>query len=311
MIKRILFALLLFMFAASAWGQRPKAGKIEILTKPEDGEFCFPKINKAGTKVFFSTPSYTGLYSFDLKNRNIVKLTDERGAGYQSAVNRDGTEIIYRTYHIEKGRRYFSLIKQDLLDNKKTVLENSIRDISPAEYLDNESIAYIKNLQIKKISSDAGLIKKSSTGNSAFVQIENKKIALYNGDEKILLAPKGEGSYIWPEISPDGQRLLFKKLGDGCYISDLQGNIISDQGDINAPHWSPDGNWIVYMADKDDGYRLTESDIHIRNIQNGRDINLTSTKDIIEIYPEWGRENNTIVFCSEKGQIYLMHLNWN
>ena len=284
--------------------------KTKALTAQEEGEFCFPKMNKIGTKVFFSNPNYMGLYVYDLNRNSLLKLNDDLGSGNNYSINSDGTEGIYRTYNLINGRRFFSLIKQNFENNDKVILEKSIRNLSPAMYADDQTIVYSVNKNLKKSRLGSSLNKKIDS-DIPFVSIEDRKIVLFMGEQKTFLEPRGAGSYIWPELSPDGKKILFKKLGDGCYISDLEGNIISSIGDINAPHWSPDGNWIVYMDDKDDGYKLISSEIHIINVESKKDYKLTDTIDRIEIYPQWGPDKNSIVFSSARGQIFLMHLKWD
>ncbi len=65
------------------------------------------------------------------------------------------------------------------------------------------------------------------------------------------------------------------------------------------------------MDDKDDGYKLISSEIHIINVESKKDYKLTDTIDRIEIYPQWGPDKNSIVFSSARGQIFLMHLKWD
>ena len=93
--------------------------------------------------------------------------------------------------------------------------------------------------------------------------------------------------------------------GGGTYICDLSGKILVDLGNIHAPKWSPDGKWIVYMDDKDDGYNFTSSEIHVISSDGKWDIPLTSTENEIELYPAWGPQNE-IVYSTESGRIYLL-----
>ena len=310
MLKKIFICFALVLFYANGNGQTVAVTETKALTGTQDGEFCFPQMNRQGGKVFFSTPNYVGLYEYDLAQGRLSVLNTEMGAGYHYSINSEGTEGVYRTYEISNGRRYFSLIKQDFKSLKKTVLEKSQRDLTPAAYVNEQTIAYAKNNALQARQLKPSLNKSGSPAEPLFVCIENKKIALFDDKGKKVLEPRGTGSYIWPEISPDGQKLLFKKPGDGCYVSDLQGNVLSSLGNINAPHWSPDGKWVVYMDDRDDGYRLLASEIHIKNIETKEDIQLTDSKERIEIYPQWGADINTIVFATAKGQIYLMQLKW-
>ena len=305
--RSLIFLLLSFAFSPA---QTVSVKSVEPLTTAQDGIFSFPQFSRDGTKIIFTTPSHKGLYIMDIKERKIIRLSNEPGAGYQPWINGDGSEVIYRTYQLEKGRRFYSLIKFNTNALQKKVLENHVRSLSTPQYLNQGEVGYIKSRTLLKKIEALSLNKKVISHWETLVLIENRKLALFMDGQKKILQPAGPGSYIWPEIAPDGRRLLFKKLGDSCYISDLQGKIILSLGNIDAPHWSPDGEWIVYMADKDDGYRLTASEIHLIRSDGRKNITLTHTNDVIELYPRWGKDNNTIIFCSAKGQIFLMELEW-
>ena len=301
---------LVLLLALNVFAQDVRVVSIEAVTKVSDGIFCCPQMDESGTGLFFTTPGYKGLYYYDLIKQNRIQISDDLGAGYEPAINSDGTETLYRTYSIKDGRRYYSIVKVNTRTKEKTLLENARRVLSVPRLFTDGTIAYSLHSILKKNTRYTIRPDKQNSGTQAAVFIENRKIALFVNGQKRLLEPRGSGSYIWPEISPSGKHLLFKKLGDGCYVSDLEGRIISSLGNINAPQWSPDGYHIVYMKDTDDGRRITSSEIHIINADGSNDVQLTSTENSIELYPRWGNDTNTIVFSTAKGQIYLMHLEW-
>ena len=86
---------------------------------------------------------------------------------------------------------------------------------------------------------------------------------MYEDSNPITLNFSEGSQYLWASLSPDQSKILFTKAGEGTYTSDLQGNILVEFGNANAPRWSPDGNWIVYMNDKDNGYYYTASEIFV------------------------------------------------
>jgi Tol biopolymer transport system component len=124
----------------------------------------------------------------------------------------------------------------------------------------------------------------------------------------MILAPLGEGNYIWPSVSPDGTKLLFTRAGKGTYFYDLQGNILANLGHANAPQWSPDGKWILFMKDYDNGTDVKSSDIFAYNLLNSQTTQLSDTKDIHEMYPQWSSDGQKVIFNSADGKIFLMEL---
>jgi len=165
----------------------------------------------------------------------------------------------------------------------------------------------MENSSLKNLSAaTSGKLEKLSK--NIGIYIENRKIVLIKDGEKNLLEPFGKGIYIWPSLSPDGTKLLFTKGGKGTYISDLQGNILQEIGYANAPKWSTDGNWLVYMKDHDDGTDFTASDIFVYSVKDKKEYRITATDDRIEMYPSWNEEMTKIVFETTIGIIYIAEI---
>ncbi len=307
---KIVFLALFIIPALNAAAQNVRVVSNEALTNEADGMFCCPQMDKTGNKLFFTTPGYKDLYYYDLINPEIDRIAEGFGAGYEPALNNDGTETVCRTYTIKDGRRFYSIININTQTKEKTVLQKERRALSVPRIFADGTIAYALHSSLKKNTKFTSQKKKQNPETQKAVFIENQTIVLFEGDKRRTIEPRGPGSYIWPELSPSGKSLLFKKLGDGCYVSALNGQILSSLGNINAPHWSPDGKHIVYMADTDDGQQITASEIHIMKADGSHDIQLTATEDKMELYPRWGNDSNTIIYNTEKGQIYLMRLEW-
>jgi len=310
MKKTIYFTLLVFLMMAILPAQQTlKVERIEALTQKEQGEFSFPKLTPDGSKVIFSGPKFTGLFMFDLEKRTIETLNNEVGAGYEFQISDDGQFVVYRSFTFKKGRKFYSLKKQNLLDRSVSVLEKESRELSPPRVV-NGKIIYLRNDTPLKIDiSSSPQLQKTTTSFSRSVFVRKRTIVLVEGDRQRELKPLGEGIYLWPRLSPDGSKLLFTFAGDGTYISDLEGNILTRIGYANAPVWSPDGQWIAYMVDHDDGHIYTDSEIFISSVDGKQKIQLTNTKDIIEMYPNWGsKELTKLVFSSLNGQIFLATL---
>lgn len=117
------------------------------------------------------------------------------------------------------------------------------------------------------------------------------------------LAPAGDVLYVWISVSPDGEQLLFTALGKGCFISDLEGNILKDLGQLNAPKWV-NKDWIIGMNDQDDGHMTNSSDLFAYHLGTERKQNLTSDSDAIAMYPHVSPGMDRIIFKNEKGELF-------
>jgi len=299
--------LILYCFTyLTIYSQQVIVVKEVKLTAIEDGQFFYPKVSPDGEKVLFTSDDYKGLWIKQLNENRFVKLNDADGAGYEPQFNPSSDEIIYRSDKFIDGKRYSSLSVQKIDSKEKMILEKDVRNLYPPKSVGGNSIVYLKNDALKKYSSSSSLSK--SPMNSPAAYIENSKIVLFTDGEKRILSPLGEGNYIWPSVSPDGQKLLFNLAGRGTFVSDLDGNIISDLGYANYPSWSRDSKWIVFMEDYDDGYQITSSEIGVVSVDGNSRFQLTESSDRIELYPAWSPSSDEIVFHTDKGEIYKLTL---
>lgn len=117
------------------------------------------------------------------------------------------------------------------------------------------------------------------------------------------LAPVGDVLYVWISVSPDGEQLLFTALSRGCFISDLEGNILKELGQLNAPSWV-DKDWVIGMNDQDDGHMTTSSDLLAYHLGSELKQNLTSDSDAIAMYPSVSPGMDRIIFKNEKGELF-------
>ena len=309
MQKRLIPTLILIFFTISLNAQNLVVSEIKQVTSLEKGVFHFPKLFPGGTKILMSTENYNGLYYYDLEMNSMATVTAASGAGYEPVISGDGSAIIYRVSEYKNRRRYSSIIKQDLISGTSRIMITDRRSLSTPRLGSANEIILLDNTDLQRLT----LSEQAKTANQAaqishkpVAFIENTAIILISAGEKKMIQPMGEGHYIWPSVSPDGQRLLFTKMGEATYITDLDGSNPVSLGRANAPGWSPDGNWVVFMDDKDDGYVVLESDIFAVSADGQQKIRLTDTSDRIEMDPEWGYEMDKLVFASDRGEIFLM-----
>ncbi len=302
-ILGIVFGLALILSAQNTL----KVEKIEALTSLDQGEFFYPKLTPDGKKVVVTGPKFIGLFVLDLQKNALETLNTETGAGYDFQITNDGQYVVYRPFEFKKARKFYSLKMQNLQDKSIKVLESEQRELSPPRVVGNK-ILYLKKEQPAAVTIGNQIQSSNAQSSNKTVFVRNRTIVLVDGNVKRELKPLGEGIYLWPKLSPDGQRIVFTYAGDGTYVCDLNGSILTKIGYANAPTWSPDGKWIAYMVDHDDGHFYTDSEIFISSADGLQKIQVTNTKDVIEMYPNWGSDLSKLVFSTLKGQIFLATL---
>ncbi len=234
-------------------------------------------------------------------------LPDENGAGYEYSLTPDDKIIYYRVDNYVNGKKYSSIKSKDIKNQEEKSIIKDQRDLSTPIVLQNGKVAFSLNDNLESKPAEEN-IKNILSQNDVLVFIENSKIALYVSGQKRILTPMGEGNYIWPSVSPDKSKLLFTLAGKGTFISDLNGASIFPIGFADAPKWSADSKWVVFMVDKDNGDYVTSSDIYISSADSQIKIKLSDTSDKIEMYPAINSAGNKIVCNTYDGEILLIEL---
>ncbi len=218
-----------------------KVKQINQITDLSKGEFYCPKFSPVDSKLFFTSSNYQGIWYYDFETQKINNITSQDGAGYEFIFSPDGKNIIYRTQKYDGMKNYYSIIEQNISTKEIKNIEIDRADLYPPQLTSDNKISDAVNSEWSsyEISTNQNKLQKSMS--KPVVIIDNQKIVLFRDGVKKILAPLGDGNYIWPSVSPDNQKILFAFAGKGTFVSDLNGNIISSIGTAHAPQWSPDG----------------------------------------------------------------------
>lgn len=265
----------------------------------------FPKFSADDKKVIFSSDNYKGLYKYDLVTKTSSVITEEDGAGYNPLVLDDET-ILYRTTNYKKGRKFHSLFSKDIKTNNETELVREERNLRlPNQHLGSNVLYRIDDrTEAHSFSSDK-LLKGQAT---KAVYSENGELRLIEDDRTTILNPLGKGVYVWESMSPDGNMVMFTLGAKGTYICDLEGNILDRIAEAHYPRFSPNGKYISYMVDTDDGHNYLSSDIYVYSLSSKESYQITNTDDQIEMFAEWSNESNQLVYHTLEGKIIISTL---
>lgn len=307
--KHLYFCIILILISNTIFSQSVSViGKDEI-TSSADGEFYNPQFNYKGDKILFTGDSFKGLWLFETAKNSLKKLNDNPGAGYNPVFSSDDQSVYFRSDRFENMTRISSMYKQNLNSGKiDIILKDQNNLLAPLKSTGNTVLGFNSN---EVIPLEKNQLNKTGVDNESIVFINDSKIVYQSGSLKKTLAPLGEGNYIWPSLSPDGKYLLFTKAGKGTYVSDLNGVVLYDLGKANYPVWGKEGNWVVFMEDKDDGQNIISSDIKIISLETLQIFNLTNTSDVIEMYPDYCAAADAVVFHTLTGKIIKLNLKFN
>jgi Tol biopolymer transport system component len=227
-------------------------------------------------------------------------ISNEPGAGYEPAVTADGNKVFYRSDDFRDNRKYSSVWSYDIATGNRELLLERGRGVNPPAVTGNAVL--LKSDSEMRIEQRGPVLKSGSA--RTFVVIEEMMPVLYRGDERKELMPNGDGFYIWASLSPDGTMILYNYQGRGSYICSTDGKIMHDLGRINAPRWF-NNTIVIGMDDKDDGHRITSSDLVYYSLGEKKLVSLTSTPERSEMFP-FAVDSRRIAFCTDNGEIYIM-----
>lgn len=308
MKKSLIGLMVLGILLSTAFAQKINVlGKIRV-SDDTNMNFTGPQFSPDGTKILFSEVGFKGLWLYDVAGKTTTQINDLAGAGYEPVFSPDGRKVYFRTDNYVNYKRYSSLAVQTIADRQIEYLVKDVRRLSTPALIDKQTVVYRqdKNLNAVNTATMEKALAKSVTETYAF--IEDQKIVLVNKGVRQELTPAGPGNYIWLSLSPDRTKMLFTLIGSGTFVSDLAGNVLVKLGKANAPKWSPDGKWILYMVDEDDGHTMTASDIWAVTSDGATKVQLTNTADDIEMYPNWAPAMDKIVCGTDDGRIILINI---
>lgn len=300
-MQKYFLAYLVLILGVSLQGNAQlRVTAIEKLPIDPSGHWGSPRFSPDGQSVFFTDANSNGIWEFALRSRTVRQITADSQAGATFNISSDGSQIVYRrtTYDQRTRSRKQEIVIRGLLDGSTRVVVSD-RNVSVPVFSQN-AVVYSVQGQIKNLSAIA------NDREVAVLGIEDTKIALNRNGKKVLLDPLKDGSYIWPALSPDRQWIVAYEMDRGSFVCDLQGRVMSRLNRRDAAVWSRSGNWLIYMDDKDDGHRVMSSDLHAITHDGKRQVRLTFTDDVMEVYPNCSPTENKIVCSSLEGALYLL-----
>ncbi len=299
MNKTAVTLLLIGLFAGPTHAQL-SITKVEKLPLSSSKEWDAPQFSPDGKRVYFTTADLNGIWEYSIDRRTTRQITADQKCGYGFTFSPDGKKIAYRRTTINKRthRRTQEIILRNLVDGKASV-QASGADLSLPTFTQSNMV-YSVGKQVKNLPT------VSQAGSVSVLGIEGTKIVLLQNGNRVLFDPLGNGSYIWPSLSPDRTQLLAYEMARGAFVCDLHGTVTSRLGKRDAPVWTRDGKWIVFMEDRDDGQQVLSSDLFCISPDGTRSAQLTDTKDVMEMHPQCSPTENKIVCSTMGGEIYVL-----
>lgn len=298
-MKKIL--LIVFVVVAQiTFAQQVKVLSLDKIKETNGGGYYHPQISPNADFLLLTKINYQGLIQFNLAEKNMKILNNEAGAGYGVQISDDGSSVLYKKINLVQNRRHNALIIQNLSTGEKKELIAPTREQITLRFIDSQP-AYVKGKQMV-------IATPKATSSQRVITIEDRKMVIYKNGNRKELTPNGkDASYIWPSISPDGKNIAYTVAGKGTFVCSIDGSSIKSLGKLSAPRWA--GNrYIVGMNDIDDGEKLISSTVSIVSIDGKVKEQLKTPSGVNAMYPNASKDGSKVVFCSDKGEIYIANV---
>ena len=194
----------------------------------------------------------------------------------------------------------------------------SLRSINLGSGQTRELVAPTRNLQGVGINNQAalpvtrgqvtakGFEGKVSDKNGVVLSINNRQLMISRNGKTRNLSPNGKDkSYLWPSLSPDGNKILYYVGAEGAFVCNLDGSNVKPLGMMRAPQWWDDAT-VVGMYDQDDGEFVYASRIVATNLKG--DKQSLTPDSLIAMYPKVSAQAGKIAFSTPDGKAYIINV---
>lgn len=227
-------------------------------------------------------------------------------SGYHADFVPDTDEIVFTSKNF-KGLKSFSLET----GNEQTISDEFgvgyNRSLSPGK------VEYSLKGQVEKMSyvlssKSASAARQVTSKVSVQATRDLRAITVTDVNGERTLQPLGEADYLNIALSPDQSKLIFRVSGLGSYVTDLNGKVLQELGNVEFPKWIDDET-VLYTHTKDDGHNYLSSQIVLKALNDSaKELILTDDQKYVALYPAVNVEGSKVLFHTPVGEVYLIQL---
>lgn len=265
-----------------------------------------------GNKIAYTKAGYKGIWIYDLNTNSSKQITDEIAAGFAFKWSSDSKSILTRVAKYEDLKRY-NAVKVFNIDLEVSSQLTDYKTMMPflPEWTDGDSKVLLPtkdNFEIY-LSGKPKLQYRNNNEKSFFLKDDKIFAENVNTNKLDFFEPIKDVQYINFSLSPDRTKIVLEVMGGNIFVMNVDGTNLTDLGKGNRPRWSSDSRKLIYMITEDDGQDYTASDIYTINTDGTQKINITNTKNRIEMNPCISPDGKKIVFdVYNDGSVYLMNI---
>ena len=264
--------------------------------------------------IILTKKGFTGLYLYDQNKKTTQTISDAMSVGYQYQQIDNGNQLLtkYAAFNEEQNKRKegVKVFNLKTLQPESDILFKESRISLPAVSKKKTSSIKVgvksKMVNVAVASFSEAANKKTSQGfwNKYPLIYTNEGLRLYK-DNKVVEISDMYG--IDAVISPNAKLMCFNDRGILKIRDENQKEQTIGEG-FNAS-WLPNSSAIIYQITKDDGQKITQSDIYLFDLSLNKTFQLTNTIDVLEEYPSVSNDGKKLLYTDiETGILFTAEL---
>lgn len=295
-MKRLLLTLMWIVALVSS-AQQVTVTQVTPLLNDSQAAF-YPSLSSSGDKILFSDADAHGLKMLDFTSQAVTIISDLDGAGFDAKWSTDGA-VYYVTSKIDPNNHlvYRTGMRYDMArKTSDVVLEAQHGAVHPE--VGTRGMALKGTKRSYTSATDRGL-SVYTTG--------SKVVITRNGVEHRYSPVESHAGYLWPSISPNGDKVAFFAAGRGIVVIDLNGTVLAELGNYEMPSWY-NNDYLVAQNTSDDGHQFTSSQILLLKA-DGSFLHELTARTSMTMHPTAG--GGKIAYTTIDGHLSLMTIEIN
>lgn len=299
-MKKILLSAALLLGSLGAWAQLVEINSMQRVALPQGMKVAVPTISPDGSFVVVSDLASSGLTKIDIASGKSAKVT-ANGSALDLRISKDGSQVVFRQTNTGADKlRYTALKSVDLGKGVERTIVAPTRNLNTGIALSGATVTAVENTKVRKAA-----LAGTAEAAAPVVSINYGHLQYTAGGKTVTLDPQGRGSYLWPQLSPDGKKVSYYLAGRGAFVCNVDGTGVKSLGLLRAAKWL-NNDILVGMEDYDNGEYVTASAIVATNLKGVRQT-LTES-NIIAMYPSANAQGNKIAFATAAGEVFIINL---
>lgn len=299
-MRKLLLSIAVLACSAVASAQLLNVGTVQKVNLPQGMAAAQVALSHDGS--FAVINSSNGLVKVDLASGNTTQIA--QSASFSGIkISEDGSTVVFKQPSFQGKLRYTSLKSVNLNTGRETVI------VAPSRNLQGFSVANNNVIAVNKGKSTLKSLNGATAASAPVASINRGALNVTVNGVTRNISPQGTTgmSYLWPSVSPDGNKVLYYLVGQGAFVCNLDGSNPVHIGTVRAAQWY-DNNVIVGMQDTDNGEVVTASKLVAFSI-DGKVMQSLTAESSMAMYPAVSGDGAKVSYVTPAGELFILNVN--